>query len=155
MRPETTEVAWCWEFCCSKNQLKVLSFSLSGKWKVLSPGQFRLWSQNQAGASLTHHWRQRFIDMFTCNSCKSCGSRRQQPFPKFLCLFILFTGVFISLVGSEHLLCAGQHSRQWTYSSDGDRPLPHRAQRVVEETDNKQVSRWVSHCRECEVLQGK
>lgn len=92
--------------------------------------------------------------MFTCNSCKSCGSRRQRRFPKFVCLFILFIGVFISLVGSEHLLCAGQHSRQWTYSSDGDRPTPHRAQRVVEETDNKQVSKMnESLQRECEVLQ--
>ena len=36
MRPETTGVAWYWEFCCSKNQLKVLSFSLSGKWKVIT-----------------------------------------------------------------------------------------------------------------------
>lgn len=74
------------------------------------------------GLPHTHRWRQRFIDMFTCNSCKSCGSRRQHSFPKFVCLFILFIGVFISLVVSEHLLCAGQHSRQWTYSSDGDRP---------------------------------
>lgn len=95
------------------------------------------------GLPCTHRWRQRFIDMCTCNSCKSCGSqsRRQHSFPKFVCLFILFIGVFISLVVSGHLLCAGQHSRQWTHSSDGDRPLPHGAQSVVEETDNKQVSR--------------